>query len=98
MPKWCGDNIVDPSARVLTDVYRPSAIESTPARSTSPGWTTLKSKVIEPRGKERAKKQLESHTDSQGPRAEASLEADNDKDHIRELLQSQRNEKLDLAS
>ncbi|MBV71741.1 MAG: asparagine synthase (glutamine-hydrolyzing) [Myxococcales bacterium] len=24
MPKWCGDNVIDPSARVLTDVYRPS--------------------------------------------------------------------------
>jgi asparagine synthase (glutamine-hydrolysing) len=24
MPKWCGDDVVDPSARVLTDVYRAS--------------------------------------------------------------------------
>ena len=24
MPKWVGDDVVDPSARVLTDVYRPS--------------------------------------------------------------------------
>jgi asparagine synthase (glutamine-hydrolysing) len=24
LPKWCGDDVVDPSARVLTDVYRPS--------------------------------------------------------------------------
>jgi asparagine synthase (glutamine-hydrolysing) len=24
MPKWCGDNVIDPSARVLTDVYRAS--------------------------------------------------------------------------
>ncbi len=24
MPKWCGENVIDPSARVLTDVYRTS--------------------------------------------------------------------------
>ena len=24
MPRWCGDDVIDPSARVLTDVYRPS--------------------------------------------------------------------------
>jgi len=24
MPKWCGDDVIDPSARVLTDVYRAS--------------------------------------------------------------------------
>ena len=25
MPRWCGDDVVDPSARVLTDVYRASS-------------------------------------------------------------------------
>ena len=24
MPRWCGDDVIDPSARVLTDVYRPA--------------------------------------------------------------------------
>ncbi|MEE2787500.1 MAG: asparagine synthase-related protein [Myxococcota bacterium] len=33
MPRWCGDDVIDPSARVLADVYRPaSADESSAAR------------------------------------------------------------------
>ena len=27
MPKWCGEDVVDPSARVLTDVYRPASAD-----------------------------------------------------------------------
>ena len=33
MPRWCGDDVIDPSARVLADVYRPASADSTtPAR------------------------------------------------------------------
>ena len=28
MPRWCGDDVVDPSARVLTDVYRAASAEN----------------------------------------------------------------------
>lgn len=48
MPKWCGEGIVDPSARVLTDVYRPSAIKATPEPKISPGWTTKSPSPVAP--------------------------------------------------
>ena len=48
MPKWCGEGIVDPSARVLTDVYRPSAIKAAAEPKTNPGWTTKSPSPIQP--------------------------------------------------
>jgi asparagine synthase (glutamine-hydrolysing) len=48
MPKWCGDGIIDPSARVLTDVYRPSSIKAVPETKTSPGWTTKSPHPLSP--------------------------------------------------
>ena len=29
MPKWCGDDVIDPSARVLSDVYRSASVSET---------------------------------------------------------------------
>ena len=40
MPKWCGDDVIDPSARVLTDVYRPSDLSAPPAPASKAGLST----------------------------------------------------------
>ena len=40
MPKWCGDDVIDPSARVLTDVYRPSPIQTEAAPASKAGLST----------------------------------------------------------
>ena len=36
MPRWCGDDVIDPSARVLSDVYWPASVpEATEAERTN---------------------------------------------------------------